>query len=104
METKDFLFEIGCEELPASCLTKVAFALKEEVAKNLTHARLSFNNIALYFTPRRIALIVKDLITQQPPKAFLRQGPSAKEAFGQDGLPTIACLGFVKSCGVTLDE
>ena len=104
MSTENFLFEIGCEELPASSLQAVAQAIQTNIETQLDKAKISYRDTELFFTPRRIAVQVLDLAKKQPEKRFERQGPSEEQAYGKDGLPTLACLGFVKSCNTTLDD
>lgn len=104
MTKHDFLFELGCEELPAMILPKLSNALGELVAQGLTDANLSFAKPQLFATPRRLAIFVPELESEQASKTVERQGPSASAAFDKDGTPTLACLGFAKSCGVSADK
>lgn len=104
MMTQDFLLEIGCEELPPTTLKFLSHALLQAMHLQLQKADLTFSGIQAFATPRRLALLVTDLIEQQPPRIIERQGPSAKAAFDKDGTPTLACLGFARSCGVTADQ
>lgn len=101
---KDFLFEIGCEELPASSLVAVAEAIETNINKQLQHYGLIYETTRLYFTPRRIAIMVKALQEKQPDRTYEKQGPAESVAFGKDGLPTLAGLGFIKSCNASLDD
>jgi glycyl-tRNA synthetase beta chain len=104
MIAQDFLLEIGCEELPPATLKFLSQALSQAMLVQLQKADLTFSGIQTFATPRRLALLVTDLIEQQPPRIIERQGPSAKAAFDKDGTPTLACLGFARSCGVTADQ
>lgn len=100
----DFLFEIGCEELPASSLVACANAFQQNVEQGLNQHQLQFSDTELFYTPRRIAILVKGLAHEQPDQRIERQGPAEQYAFGEDGLPTVACLGFLKSCNANLDN
>lgn len=102
--TKDLLLEIGCEELPPRTLDKLSFNLSQSLKKELEKVDLNFESIHWYATPRRLAVLVKKLKSEQPPRILERQGPSVKAAFAKDGTPTIACLGFARSCGVLTDQ
>ena len=58
---KDLLFEIGAEEIPAGFMPNILGQLKQLAETKLNDAHLSFESIATYGTPRRLALIVKGL-------------------------------------------
>lgn len=104
MHKQDFLLEIGCEELPPGGLKFLSQSLLQNMQQQLQKADLTYAHIQSFATPRRLALLVTDLIEQQPPRIIERLGPSAKVAFDKSGTPTIACLGFARSCGVTTDQ
>jgi glycyl-tRNA synthetase beta chain len=98
------LFEIGAEELPPSELPGVLQALAESAAKDLDDARLSRESLTVYSTPRRLAIFVRGLATQQPSRRTLVTGPPKKAAFDAAGKPTKAAEGFARSQGVALDQ
>lgn len=98
----DFLVEIGTEELPPKMLPILARAFCEGVKNGLKEAELNYDTINWYATPRRLALIVRALITQQPTRNIVRWGPARKAALNSEGQPTPAALGFARSCGVEL--
>ncbi len=104
MSTQDLLFELGCEELPAGHVASLSTALTEAVQTQLMDAELSFDSITSYFTPRRLVLLVTDLISEQASQAIKRRGPSVAAAYDQQGNPTLACIGFARSCGCSTDE
>ena len=104
MATQDFLLEIGCEELPSLTLDKLSYALSQNIKRGLKKAKLSFESSYHYATPRRLTVLIKNLIPEQSSRTLERQGPSVKIAFAKDGTPTIACLGFARSCGVSTDQ
>lgn len=104
MNKQDFLLEIGCDELPARYLKRLAGDLAASVAHELTTAKLHFDGIRTFATPRRIAVIVSQLDAQQPERALERHGPFVKDAYDKDGTPTLACIGFARSCGVSVDQ
>jgi glycyl-tRNA synthetase beta chain len=99
-----FLFEIGTEELPPKSLEKLANSLKLNVAERLTKAGLEFAKIDSFATPRRLAILIKDLIAEQPKQTIERRGPAVSAAFDQHGKPTPAAIGFAKSCNISLDK
>lgn len=104
MDTKDFLVEIGCEELPPKALLKLSHAFGLGLKENLERSGLQFANIQLYASPRRLACLVRDLQTQQADQTIERRGPALAAAFDEQGKPTPACEGFARSCGVTVSE
>jgi len=97
MSTRDFLFELGTEELPPTALKTLSTALGESLETQLKAAQLAFESVELYAAPRRLGFLVKQLSAQQPDRAIERTGPSAKA-------PEKAAMGFAGSCGVTLAE
>jgi len=104
MLAKDFLLEIGCEELPPAKLQQLSFALAEGIKTQLDEAKLNYKEAYSFATPRRLAVQVVDLVDSQPPRQIERQGPSFKAAYDKNGTPTLACLGFARSCGVLADQ
>ncbi len=100
MSARDFLVEIGTEELPPKSLLALATAFAEGIGKGLTQAGLSCKSIEKFATPRRLAVRVRRLAERQPDRAIERRGPPLKAAFDAQGAPTQAALAFAKSCGV----
>lgn len=101
---KDFLFEIGTEELPPCALENLSSALASNATTRLTKAGLTFSKSESFATPRRLALLIRDLPTEQPQQTIERRGPAISAAFDQDGKPTAAALGFAKSCNISLEK
>ncbi len=104
MEYKDFLFELGTEELPPKALKCLRDALREGIVAGLAEAQLSHGEVAAYATPRRLAVWVRELQTRQADQTIERRGPAKKAAFDAEGHPTKALEGFARSCGVTPAE
>lgn len=102
-QLQDFLFEIGTEELPPKDLPHLAEALEREICQGLTKANLRFGRVRRFATPRRLALLIRDLPSMQPDRRLERRGPALTSAF-KDGKPTRAAEGFARSCGVSVDE
>lgn len=96
----DFLFELGCEELPSGSVWPLADELASLIITGLDKAKLAYGEVKRFATPRRIAVAVYDLQTEQPSQSITRKGPAAIAAFDNEGAPTQALLGFAKSCGV----
>lgn len=104
MTKKHFLVEIGTEELPPKALPSLSRAFQDGVEKGLKASGLEFGVVHAYATPRRLALLVKDLSTQQPDQALEKFGPAKKAAFDKDGNPTPAASGFARSCQVVVEQ
>ena len=104
MAKRDFLFELGTEELPPKSLFTLAQALADGVAKGLAAAAIVHGEIEWFATPRRLALRVHGVSERQPDQEIKRQGPAVANAFDADGQPTKAAAGFAASCGVGVDE
>ncbi|MBI3562819.1 MAG: glycine--tRNA ligase subunit beta [Gammaproteobacteria bacterium] len=102
--TQDLLIEIGTEELPPKSLLDLSKAFVDQIQDGLRDAGLTFQNIIPYATPRRLALLVKQLQTEQAGKTVERRGPALQAAFDTHGHPTAAALGFAKSCGVEINR
>ena len=102
-DTRDLLFEIGCEELPASFVAGALDALPKLADERLKSLRLDHGPIRALGTPRRLTLIVEGLATEQPNLEEKVQGPPVKAAF-KDGEPTKAAEAFAKKLGCTLDD
>lgn len=100
----DLLIEIGTEELPPRSLMTLAQALANGVIAGLDAAGLSRGEVQVFATPRRLALIVGALSAAQPDREVQRRGPAVNAAFGKDGKPTQAAVGFAQSCGVGVEQ
>ncbi|ALP52092.1 hypothetical protein Tel_02455 [Candidatus Tenderia electrophaga] len=104
MERKDFLVELGTEELPPKALKKLADAFTAGIVEGLQNEHLSHSAVHSYAAPRRLAVWVEALQTAQPDKQLERRGPAVQAAFDDNGLPTKAAQGFARSCGVQVEE
>ena len=94
--SKNLLFEIGTEEMPANIMSDVVEQLRELADEKFKEARISFEKTDVYATPRRLAVIVTNAADGQPDQAVKKRGPSIKAAFDEKGNPTKAALGFAK--------
>ncbi|KPJ68038.1 MAG: hypothetical protein AMJ43_01080 [Coxiella sp. DG_40] len=102
--TNDFLIEIGTEELPPNSLQQLSLSLAENLQKGLQKAGINHGRANVYVTPRRLAVLIKDLIDKQQNQKVERRGPSWDVAFDKDGKATKAALSFAKSCGVSVEQ
>ena len=104
MSAQDFLVELGTEELPPKALNTLAEAFLAGIEKGLQSAGLNFTAKKVYAAPRRLAVLLTQLDTQQPDRSINIDGPPRQAAFDAEGNPTQAALGFAKKCGVDLSE
>ena len=104
MSKRDFLLEVGTEELPPNTLFTLAQALADGVVKGLDAAGAAHGESKWFATPRRLAVLVSGVADRQPEQQIRRQGPAVAHAFDAAGQPTKAALGFAASCGVTVDQ
>jgi glycyl-tRNA synthetase beta chain len=101
--SRTLLFEIGVEEVPSAPLYDAVSQLKERAAKALEDARLGYDTIDAYGSPRRLALVVTGLAGRQDDLSLTVKGPAVKAAFDAEGNPTKAAEGFARSRGVAVD-
>ena len=94
--SKNLLLEIGTEEMPANIMSGVVDQLKALAASQFEAHRIAAENITIYATPRRLAVLVKDAADRQPDEEVKKRGPSVKAAFDADGNPTRAAQGFAR--------
>ncbi|KOE69626.1 glycine--tRNA ligase subunit beta [Aggregatibacter actinomycetemcomitans] len=104
MTTQNFLVEIGTEELPPKALKTLATAFADNVQAELNQTGLAFENIEWFAAPRRLAVKVLALATQQPSKEIEKRGPAVSAAFDAEGNPTKAAEGWARGCGITVDQ
>ncbi|MCL2103411.1 MAG: glycine--tRNA ligase subunit beta, partial [Syntrophorhabdaceae bacterium] len=100
---RDYLIEIGCEELPVSFIGPALVNGERLLEDSLRKARLGFRNIDVYGTPRRLAFIVRGLAARQEIRSEAVLGPPKSVAFDPEGKPTKAAVGFAKSQGVNVE-
>ena len=100
---RDFLFELGTEELPPLALPELERSLAEGITAGLATAGLAPGAVNSYAAPRRLAVLVRALPTTQPEQQLKRRGPPVSAAFDKQGAPTRAATAFAESCGVALE-
>lgn len=104
MTTQNFLVEIGTEELPPKALKTLATSFADNVEAQLNQAGLTFDKIEWFAAPRRLAVKVLNLATQQPSKEIEKRGPAVSAAFDAEGKPTKAAEGWARGCGITVEQ
>lgn len=101
---RDLLFEIGTEELPAGFQAPALKQLQEKFAAKITELKLTYGNVQCYATPRRLAILVEDLVVRQEDSREELLGPSKKAGVDADGNFTKAAQGFARSKGACADD
>lgn len=95
-----YLFELGCEELPAGFLSTVERELSARLEAMFTELRLKHAGFQIYLTPRRIAFIVNELEGKQAASEEWVKGPPVSVGLDANGQVTPAALGFAKKQGI----
>lgn len=101
---KNFLIELGTEELPPTQLRTLAEAFAENFESELKEAELAHKGLKWYAAPRRLAIKVSDLSEEQADKVVEKRGPAISVAFDADGNPTKAAQGWARGNGITVDQ
>lgn len=96
------LIEIGCEELPAKLVQPLVTKIAELTEQCLKNKGLSFGQINTYATPRRLAMIITELVEETESKIICKKGPYLEYAYDAQAQPTSAATGFANSCGVEM--
>lgn len=99
----DFLVELGTEELPPKALLTLRNAFRDGIVAGIDNAGLSHGDVRAYATPRRLAVVVLGLQTEQPAQAIENRGPPVDVAY-KDGRPTKAAEAFAAKNGVPVSE
>lgn len=100
---RDFLVEIGTEELPPKSLPELSRAFTDGIVAGLAAAGLKHGAVEPYAAPRRLAVVVHRLAQRQPDQRIKRKGPPVSVAFDAAGKPTRAATAFAESCGTGVE-
>ena len=102
--TNDCLIELGTEELPPKNLKSLSEDFAKLVSQALNDAGLSAASLEVYATPRRLAILMRDIPTQQADQVVEKRGPALQAAFDKEGNPSKAAQGFARGCGVDVAD
>jgi glycyl-tRNA synthetase beta chain len=97
------LIEIGCEEIPAGYIIPALTAFKNNILDALTKARIDHGEAKILGTPKRLALMVKEVAAAQASKTSTLSGPPERVGFDADGNPTIAAKKFAEKAGISVE-
>jgi len=103
-EKRDFLVEIGTEELPPKALRQLEQAFAGDLTAGLAKASLKHGEVRSFATPRRLAVLIRRVAAHQPDQKIERRGPPVNAAFDAEGLPTRAAQAFAASCKAPVED
>ena len=101
---QDFLVELGTEELPPKALSTLSTAFTRSITASLKALELEFSSVEPFASPRRLAVIVRDLAATTPLSDEVIWGPPKKIAFDENGEPSKAALAFAKKNGIAVSD
>ncbi len=106
MDSKNLLIELGTEELPPKALDELAAAFCAGVVEGLKKRAVAFDAASAHplWSPRRLAVRIDAVQTEQPEQTLERRGPALNAAFGADGQPSKALQGFAASNGCSVEQ
>ena len=107
MNTKEFVVEIGCEEIPADWLGSLIRQFEQGLGAQLFRWRLAgsdLSHVKGYGTPRRLIAHARQVLEAQPDQPTLIAGPPAHIARSPDGSWTRAAIGFARRHGIEASE
>jgi len=103
VRVEDFLVELGTEELPPLALPELERSFAAGIRQGLAEAGLPHGELRSFATPRRLAVLVRDLAVMQPAQAIRLKGPPVSAAFDKEGKPTMAATKFAEKCGADVN-
>lgn len=95
-----YLLEVGTEELPYKFIPQAIEQLNQGFSKFLEDNKVKFDDIKVYATPRRLAVLVYGLDNNTSDEEKIVKGPIAKIAYDENDNLTKAGEGFAKKNGV----
>ncbi len=96
MESRDFLFELGMEEIPVGYINGAINTLRKIFVEELKKLKLSYTTIKIFSTPRRIAIKILGLQSKQNDEIINKVGPAKRVAYTEEGELSKAGLGFLR--------
>jgi len=101
---KEFLLEIGIEEIPTGYAAGTLALMEKNFTDKLSELRISFSTIKTFATPRRLTLYIEQLEEKQSDFEAEVLGPPKKVSIDDKGNFTKAAEAFANSQGITLGE
>ncbi len=100
----DCLIELGTEELPPKALQKLSNAFTDGVINGLKTVGLEVSKVESFASPRRLAMLLRDVPLKQEDQVVEKRGPALQAAYDAEGNPSKALQGFARGCGVDVSE
>jgi len=100
---RNVLIEIGTEEIPAGYLEPAACSFEKGLRDLFSSNKIPYSKISIFYTPRRLAVIVENIAEKQERVVNKIKGPPAALAY-EDGKPTKMAKGFASSKGISIDS
>jgi len=97
---KDFLLEIGSENLPSGYISQAIEQLRKGFEELFKANRIDFESIKTFSTPLRLVVLARGVSTKQSSTEEKVVGPPVKVGVDKNGNFTKAAIGFAKSQGV----
>ncbi|MED1205102.1 glycine--tRNA ligase subunit beta [Heyndrickxia acidicola] len=104
MSKRDFLLEVGLEEMPARFVTDAMNQLNQKLEKWLEENKISFSEVISFSSPRRLAVLVKGMAESQEDIHEEAKGPAKKIAQDESGNWSKAAIGFCRGQGMSTDD
>jgi len=103
---KDFLFELGTEELPPKALKTLLKSFAESMYQQLDQSGIAYDKSSsqIFAAPRRLSMRVVNLAAATLASETQVWGPPANMAFDAEGKPSKAALAFANKNGVREDQ
>lgn len=101
---KDFLFELGVEEIPAGFIAEAIRKMEDYFKSFLEEEKLAFSEIIMYSTPRRFAIQIKGVQEKQDDEIIEKVGPAKRVAFDSEGKLSRAGQGFLRGAKAKEDN
>ncbi|ABR30496.1 glycyl-tRNA synthetase subunit beta [Thermosipho melanesiensis] len=99
-----YIFEIGVEELPTTEVNNILLQLEEKLEKFFKEEELRYSGLTVFYAPRRFGFFIKKIDEKQKDKTIEKRGPSKTVAFDENGNPTKALNGFLKSNNASIKD
>ncbi|MBO6088380.1 glycine--tRNA ligase subunit beta [bacterium] len=99
-----YLLEVGCEELPYKFIPSAISQLQTSFEKFLGENKVNFEDVKVYATPRRLAVIISGLEKFGKDEEKIIKGPVKRVAYDENGNLTKAGEGFCRKNGISPED
>jgi glycyl-tRNA synthetase len=103
-EARDFVLEVGTEEMAPSAAAMAREQFSRLVADGIATTRLDHGPVTVYATPKRLIAVVTGVAARESDYVRTVRGPKVQAAFDPAGNPTGAATGFARSNGVSVAD